>query len=72
MITANTRPTFHVTADQPQFIAVRLDAAEKSAQERALREGCHGILVTHHGPTSLTVTLNEDVPLGITQERDLA
>jgi hypothetical protein len=35
MITANTRPIFHVTADQPQLIGQRLDAAEKLAQERA-------------------------------------
>ncbi|MGZ3387541.1 MAG: hypothetical protein ACXVB5_21925 [Isosphaeraceae bacterium] len=72
MITANTRPTYHVTADQPQLIAERLDAAEKLAQERALRQGSHGILVTRHGSTSFTVALSEDVPYGITQERDLA
>ena len=72
MITATTGPTFHVTADEPQLIAERLEAAERSAQERALREGNHGILVTRHGPTSFTVALSADVPYGITQERDLA
>ena len=72
MITATTGPTYHVTADEPQLIAERLDAAERLAQERALREGSHGILVTRHGPTSFTVTLSADVPYGITQERDLA
>ncbi|MBP1136502.1 hypothetical protein JOE31_002734 [Arthrobacter sp. PvP023] len=72
MITAIITPTYHVTADQPQLIAERLDAAEKSAQERALREGRHGILVTRYGPTSFAVTLSTDVPYGITLERDLS
>lgn len=72
MITATTGPIYHVTADEPQLIAERLDAAEKLAQERALRAGSHGILVTRHGPTSFTVTLSADVPYGITQECDLA
>ena len=72
MITATTGHTYHVTADEPQLIAERLEAAERSAQERALREGDHGILVTRHGPTSFTVALSADVPYGITQERDLA
>ncbi|BCW66752.1 hypothetical protein NicSoilB4_15150 [Arthrobacter sp. NicSoilB4] len=72
MITATTGHTYPVTADEPQLIAERLEAAERSAQERALREGNHGILVTRHGPTSFTVTLSADVPYGITQERDLA
>ena len=66
MITANTRSIYHVRADEPQLIAERLDAAEKLAQERALREGSHGILVTRHGPTSFTVTLRADVPYGTT------
>jgi hypothetical protein len=72
MITAPTGLTYHVMADEPQLIAERLEAAERSAQERALREGNHGILVTRHGPTSFTVALSADVPYGITQERDLA
>jgi hypothetical protein len=72
MITAATGPAYHVTADEPQLIAERLDAAEKLARERALREGNHGILVTRHGPTSFTVNLSPDVPYGTTQERDLA
>jgi hypothetical protein len=72
MITAATGPTYHVTADKPQLIAERLDAAEKLAREQALREVNHGILVTRHGPTSFTVNLSPDVPYGITQERDLA
>ena len=72
MITATTGHTYHVTADEPQLIAERLEAAERSAQERALREGNQGILVTRHGPTSFTVALSADVPYGITQERDLA
>jgi hypothetical protein len=54
------------------LVAERLDAAEKLARERALREGNHGILVTRHGPTSFTVNLSPDVPYGITQERVLA
>jgi hypothetical protein len=72
MITAATGPTYHVTADESQLIAERLEAAEKLAREWALREGNHGILVTRHGPTSFTVNLSPDVPYGTTQERDLA
>jgi ribosomal protein S12 methylthiotransferase accessory factor YcaO len=72
MITATTGLAYHVTADEPQLIAELLEAAERSAQERALREGNHGILVTRHGPTSFTVALSADVPYGVTQERDLA
>lgn len=72
MITATTGLTYHVGADEPHLIAERLEAAERSAQERALREGSHGILVTRLGPTSFTVALSADVPYGITQERDLA
>ena len=72
MITATAGPIYHVTADEPQLIAQRLDAAEKLARERALMEGNLGILVTRHGPTSFTVNLSPDVPYGITQERDLA
>jgi len=72
MITATAGPIYHVTADEPQLIAQRLDAAEKLAREGALREGNHGILVTRHGQTSFTVNLSPAVPYGITQERDLA
>jgi hypothetical protein len=36
MITAATGPNYHVTADEPQLIAERLDEAEKLARERAL------------------------------------
>lgn len=72
MITTTTGLTYHVTADEPQLIAEYLEAAEKSARERALREGNHGILVTRHGPASFTVNLSPDVPFGITQERDLS
>ena len=71
MITVATGPTYHVTGDEPQLIAERLDAAEKFARAQALKEGSHGILVTRHGPTSFTVTLSADVPYGITRERDL-
>jgi hypothetical protein len=72
MITDAARLPYHVTADEPQLIAERLDAAEKLAQVRALSEGTHGILVTRHGPASFTVALSSDVPYGTTQERDLA
>jgi hypothetical protein len=72
MIAATAGPVYHVTADEPRLIDERLDAAEKLAQERALREGRHGILVTRHGPTSFTVALSLVVPYGTTQERDLA
>jgi hypothetical protein len=72
MIPATTGPIYHIVAGEPRLIAERLDAAEKLAQERALREGLHGILVTRYEPTSFTVAVSADVPYGTTQERDLA
>jgi hypothetical protein len=72
MITVAAGPTYHVTADEPQLLAERLEVAEKLARERALRDGNHGVLVTRHGLTSFTVDLSPDVPYGTSQERDLA
>ncbi|MBN9129155.1 MAG: hypothetical protein J0I04_05815 [Paenarthrobacter ureafaciens] len=71
MITANLAPpVLRVAAEEPQLLAVRLEAAERQAQEWAMREGRYGILVTRHTPTSYTVEPNEEVPYGITLERD--
>lgn len=72
MFAATTGPPYHVAGDEPQLVTERLDAAEKLAQQWALTEGRHGILVTRHAPRSFTVTLSAEVPYGTTQERDLA
>jgi hypothetical protein len=72
MIAATTGPPYHVVGEEPQLVTERLDAAEKLAQQWALTEGRHGILVTRHAPSSFTVTLSAEVPYGTTQERDLA
>jgi len=68
---SGSRLMYHVTADAPQLIGERLDAAERLAWQQALREGAHGILVTRHGPTTFTVALSADVPYGVTLEREL-
>jgi hypothetical protein len=70
MITPNHGPVLEVAAEDPQLLTDRLEAAERQAQEWAMREGRYGILVTRHTPTSFTVALNEAVPYGTTRERD--
>ena len=59
-----------VTGDEPHLIEEDLNAAVELAQQQALEEGRHGILVTRHGPASFTVAVSADVPFGITRERE--
>jgi hypothetical protein len=57
----------HVTGDSPHIVGADLNAAVELAQQHAMAEGQHGVLVTRNGPAS-TVAMSGDVPYGITQE----
>jgi hypothetical protein len=58
-----------VTGDEPHLLEEHLNRAVELAQQRAVEEGRHGVLVTRHGPASFTVEVSADVPYGITRER---
>lgn len=60
-----------VTAVDRESMDLKLDAAVAEVREHALRGGRKGILITRHAPGSFTVTLSEEVPYGLTQERDM-
>jgi photosystem II stability/assembly factor-like uncharacterized protein len=68
--TTETGRIYRVTGDMPRLVTGDLNAAVELAQQHAMREGKHGVLVTRHGPSSFTVAVSGDVPFGITQERD--
>jgi hypothetical protein len=61
---------FRVTGDTPRLVSEDLNAAVDLAQEHAMGEGKHGVLVTRHGPSSFTVAVSGEVPYGITLERE--
>lgn len=47
-----------------------LAAAVDTVRQAALTERRCGILITRHGPGKYTVSLSDDVPFGLTRERD--
>jgi hypothetical protein len=59
-----------ITREDPGNLLDRLDSAVRCAELSAIREGRHGVLVTRHPDFSFSVTVSEDVPYGITRERD--
>ena len=69
-MTTETGHIYRVTGDTPRMVSEDLNAAVELAQQHAIREGKHGVLVTRHGPASFTVAVSGDVPYGITLERD--
>ncbi|SDL16735.1 hypothetical protein [Arthrobacter sp. ok362] len=71
MITTNeTGRIYRVTGDSPHIVGAGLNAAVELAQQPAMGEGKHGVLVERHGPASFTVAVRGYVPYGITQERE--
>jgi hypothetical protein len=52
------------------MVSEDLNTAVELAQQHAMEEGKQGVLVTRHGPSSFTVAASDDVPYGITQERE--
>jgi hypothetical protein len=69
-MTTETGRIYRVTGDIARMVSEDLDAAVELAQQHAMGEGKHGVLVTRHGPGSFTVAVSGDVPYGITQERE--
>jgi hypothetical protein len=59
-----------ITRQEPGNLMKRLDSVVRSAELTAIREGKHGVLVTRHPDFSFSVAVSEDVPYGMTQERD--
>lgn len=70
--TTETGRTYRVTGDKARIVTADLNAAVELAQQHAIGEGKHGVLVTRHGPACYTVAVSADVPYGITQEREHA
>jgi photosystem II stability/assembly factor-like uncharacterized protein len=68
--TTETGRIYRVTGDKRHIVTADLDAAVELAQQHAMGEGKHGVLVTRHGPASFTVAVSADVPYGISQERE--
>jgi hypothetical protein len=60
-----------VTASDRGSMNTELEAAVAKVREHAVLDGQRGILVTRHAPGSFTVALSDDVPFGLTRERDI-
>lgn len=58
-----------VTVSDRASMDRQLDEAVALIRERAPRGGRQGILVTRHGYDSFTVALSDEVPFGLTRER---
>lgn len=48
-----------------------LDEAVQRAEKYAQRGGRQGVLVSRHEPTLYTVLVSDNVPYGLTYERDV-
>lgn len=70
--TTETGRIYRVTGDKVRIVNADLNAAVELAQQRAIGEGKHGVLVTRHGPACFTVAVSAEVPYGVTQERERA
>lgn len=58
-----------ITAANKDALERELNHAVKLTQEKAITEGLRGILVTHEAPGRFTVALHDDVPFGLTREK---
>ncbi|WP_395405514.1 hypothetical protein ACHMXB_21790 (plasmid) [Arthrobacter sp. UC242_113] len=63
---------FHVTVEKGQHKDAELSMAVDLAVASAQSLGWMGVMVTRHSPTVFTVALSENVPYGVTAERDAA
>lgn len=64
-----SRVLAHVVAEDPRVLEQELEAAVAAARDQAAPAGC-GIVVTRHSRGLFTVALSQQVPPGITVERD--
>jgi len=62
--------TLEVTVSDTTAMETELSAAIDAVRQAALAERRCGILITRHGAGKYTVTLSDDVPFGLTRERD--
>jgi hypothetical protein len=58
-----------ITATSRDALEHELNHALSLTQEVAMGEGLRGILVTHEAPGRFTVALDDDVPFGLTREK---
>jgi hypothetical protein len=68
---AGTEFGLTVTASNRHTMDLELDSAVAKVREQAALDGRQGILVTRHAPDFFTVALSDEVPYGVTVERDL-
>ena len=66
------KPTLEVTVSDTAAMETELSAAVDAVQQAALTERRCGILITRNGAGKYTVSLSDDVPFGLTWERDTA
>lgn len=68
----NTNPglALTVTTIDRQSMDAELDAAVAAVREQSIIDRQQGILVTRYAPGSFTVELSDEVPFGLTLERD--
>ena len=71
MKTDATELVLTVNARNRKSLDLELDAAVAKLREHALLGGARGILVTRYTSESFTVALSDDVPFGLTLERDM-
>lgn len=70
--TIETGRIYRVAGDNARIVSEDLNAAVDVAQQHAVAEHKHGVLVARHGPASFTVAVSGDVPYGSTQYDYLA
>lgn len=64
------KPALEVTVSNTAAMETELAAAIDTVRQAALAERRCGILITRHGTGKYTVSLSDDVPFGLTRERD--
>jgi hypothetical protein len=63
---------FHVTVDNGKDRDEEIDEAVSRARASSETLGWMGVMVTRHSPNVFTVALSENVPYGVTAERDIS
>lgn len=58
-----------ITAASRDMLERELNHAVKLTQNKAMTEGIRGIMVIHEAPGRFTVALNDEVPFGLTREK---
>lgn len=69
--TTTTAAVLTITATNREGRDAQLEAAVATMRAQAVLDGKRGILVKRHAPGSYTVELSDEVPFGLTHERDL-